>query len=273
MILRASRRCGEIGVLVLERHDLLEAAERHLDRRDEVALLERLHQVRERAGVAGLVDEIVLRERGQDQHGRQSLAGDRPRGGEPVHPRHLDVEDREIGVELAHEIDGVVAAAGLTDDLVILFFEDLLEVETDDRFVLGEHHPYPTPHRQRPGVGGARWTIRARPPSDRAARPARLRARAPTRRERISLAGSAHRRAGAPPGPRRRRPGSPTRANATARPRLRPRRTRHCSSATASSARNRLRRSLTSIRRRCSSGRGIESSSLRGSAGCGTVEP
>ena len=89
---------GEVGVLVLERDDLLEAAERHLDRGDEVALLERLHEVRERARVAGLVDEIVLRERGEDQHRGESLARDRAGRGEAVHPRHLDVEDREIGI-------------------------------------------------------------------------------------------------------------------------------------------------------------------------------
>ena len=47
----------------------------------------------------------------------------------------------------------------------------------------------------------------------------------------------------------------------------------HCSSLTASSARNRLRRSLTSMRRRCSKVRGIELRSLRGGAGCGTVLP
>ena len=58
---------GEVGVLVLERDDLLEAPERHLDRGDQVALLERLHEVGERAGVARLVDEVALRERGEDQ--------------------------------------------------------------------------------------------------------------------------------------------------------------------------------------------------------------
>ena len=61
-----------------------------------------------------------------------------PGGGEPVDARHLDVEDREVGLELAHELDRLVAAAGLADDLVALFLEDLLEVEADDRLVLGD---------------------------------------------------------------------------------------------------------------------------------------
>ena len=121
---------GEIGVLLFERDDLFEAPERGDDRGQEVARLERLDEIRERARVACLLDEIVLRERGEDEHRREPLARDRARRGEPVHARHLDVEDREVGLELAHELDRVVAATGFTDDLVALFLEDLLEVQS-----------------------------------------------------------------------------------------------------------------------------------------------
>ena len=38
------------------------------------------------------------------------------------------------------ELDRFVAAAGLADDLIALFFEELLEVEPDDRLVFGDHH-------------------------------------------------------------------------------------------------------------------------------------
>ena len=41
-----------------------------------------------------------------------------------------------------HQLDGFVAAAGLTDDLVPLLLHDLLEVEPDDGLVLGDHHAY-----------------------------------------------------------------------------------------------------------------------------------
>jgi hypothetical protein len=41
----------------------------------------------------------------------------------------------------------VVAAPGLADDLVTLFFEDLLEVETDDRLVLRDHDAHRFAHR------------------------------------------------------------------------------------------------------------------------------
>ena len=51
---------------------------------------------------------------------------------------------------------GVVAAAGLADDLVVLFFEDLLEVEADDRLVLGEDDADGLASPRRPGVGRAR---------------------------------------------------------------------------------------------------------------------
>ena len=113
--------------------------EGHLDGRDEVALLERLHQVGEGAGVAGLLDQVALGEGGEDEDGGAALAGDVAGGRQPVHPRHLDVEDGEVGVEVADELDGLVAPAGLADDFVALFFEQLLQVEADDGLVLGDH--------------------------------------------------------------------------------------------------------------------------------------
>ncbi len=40
---------------------------------------------------------------------------------------------------LTHELDRLVASGGLADDLVALLLEELLEIEPDDRFVLGDH--------------------------------------------------------------------------------------------------------------------------------------
>ena len=59
---------GEVGILPLERDDLLEPAQRGDDRREEVAGLEGLDEVRERAGVAGLLDEV-----GRQNWGRRTL--------------------------------------------------------------------------------------------------------------------------------------------------------------------------------------------------------
>ena len=58
---------------------------------------------------------------------------------EPVEPGHLDVEDGEVGLELADQLDGLVAPAGLAHDLVALLLEGLLEVEADDGLVFGDH--------------------------------------------------------------------------------------------------------------------------------------
>ena len=59
-------------------------------------------------------------------------------GGEAVEAGHLDVEDHEVGLQLTDELDRLVAPAGLADDVVTLLDEELLEVEADDRFVLGD---------------------------------------------------------------------------------------------------------------------------------------
>src|SRR5690606_10209858 len=67
-----------------------------------------------------------------------AVGADLPGGGEPVHPRHLDVEDGEVGGELADQLDGFVAPAGLPHDLVALLLEGLLQVEADDGLVFGD---------------------------------------------------------------------------------------------------------------------------------------
>ena len=119
---------------------LAEPADRDLDRGDQIALLERLDEVRQRAGVAGLLDDLALAERGEHQHAADPLGGDRPRRVEAVHARHLDVEDGQVRAEAADELDRLVAPAGLADDLVALLLEGLAQVEADDGFVLGDHH-------------------------------------------------------------------------------------------------------------------------------------
>ena len=43
------------------------------------------------------------------------------------------------GLSSLDERDGFVAATGLADDVVPLFFEGLLEIEPDDGLVLGDH--------------------------------------------------------------------------------------------------------------------------------------
>jgi hypothetical protein len=124
--------------LVGQRPQLLEAAQRHLDRGHQLGALERLDQVGQRAGVAGLLDEVALAERREDQHGGTALARDLAGRGQAVEPGHLDVEDGEVRLELAHEPHRLVAPSGLADDLVALLLEGLLQVEADDGLVLGD---------------------------------------------------------------------------------------------------------------------------------------
>ena len=54
---------------------LAEATDRDLDRRDQVALLERLDEVGQGAGVARLLDHLALAEGGEDQHAADLLGG------------------------------------------------------------------------------------------------------------------------------------------------------------------------------------------------------
>ena len=62
----------------------------------------------------------------------------------------------EVGTELADQLDRLVAAAGLADHLVALLLEDLLEVEADDRLVLGDDDTRGWRVSAAIGVGGDR---------------------------------------------------------------------------------------------------------------------
>src|SRR5205085_4276180 len=95
------------------------------------------------------------------------LARDLPGRGQAVDAGHLDVEDREVGLVLLHQGDGLVAPTGLADDLVALLLEDLSQVETDDRLVLGNDDALG--HRGlAPSSGTATGLLR---PAGRAGRP------------------------------------------------------------------------------------------------------
>ncbi|CAB4895251.1 unannotated protein [freshwater metagenome] len=126
--------------LAAEGLQFTEAADGDLDGRDEVALLIRLDQVGQRTGVAGLLDDLALAERREDEHAAQPLGVDQRRSREPVHARHLDVEDGQIGAQFAYQLDRLVATAGFSDDVVALFLEGLFQVEPDDGFIFGDHH-------------------------------------------------------------------------------------------------------------------------------------
>ena len=112
-----------------------------VDGRDELDPLERLDQVGGHPGVAGLVDEVALAEGGEDEDRHlQVEVPDGPGRGQAVGARHLDVEDDQVGLVVADQVDGLVAAAGLPHHVVPLVLQDLLEIEPDDGLVLGDDH-------------------------------------------------------------------------------------------------------------------------------------
>ncbi len=124
----------------LEHADLGVAADRHLDRRHQVPALEGLDEVGHRSRVTGPLDEVALREGGEDDDRRDPLAGDDLGGGDAVQDRHLHVEDDQVGAQVAGQLDRLLAVAGLADHVVALLAEHLGEVHPDECLVLGDHH-------------------------------------------------------------------------------------------------------------------------------------
>src|SRR6478609_150371 len=132
---------AEVGDLCLEGLELLPARRGDVDGRAKVIGREGLDDVGHDAGVAGPLHELGLRERGEHddraQLGLVQLFG----GGQAVEDRHLDIHDDEVGLDLLGQLDGLLAVAGLADDVVALLSEHLDEVETDEGLVLGDEDP------------------------------------------------------------------------------------------------------------------------------------
>ena len=115
---------------------------RRRDRRQQVLLAERLHEVAEHAGLDGARDEVVLAVRSQHHDRDRPLVEDSPRRLDPVEPRHLHVHDREIGLVLAGELHSLLTVACLGTNLEPGASEHLDQVEPDDRLVFGDQDPH-----------------------------------------------------------------------------------------------------------------------------------
>src|SRR5262249_6960312 len=85
-----------------------------------------------------LLDEVALAERGEDEDGGGAAVVDATSRLDPVESRHLDVEDRDVGLEALDQRHRLVTTSGLPYDLVSLFLQRLAEVEADDALVLGD---------------------------------------------------------------------------------------------------------------------------------------
>ena len=139
--LRVSSRSDEALHLDLERMQLGVPRQRDLDGRHQVALLERLHQVRHGAGRPGPLDQVALRERGQNHHRGDPLVGDLLGRRQAIHDRHFDVEDAQVGPQLLGQLHRRLAVTRLATDVVPLFDQHLAEVEPDQRLVLSDENP------------------------------------------------------------------------------------------------------------------------------------
>ena len=104
----------------------------------QVGLAERLHEVAEDAGLDRARHELALAVGGHHHDRDRPLVEDPPRRLDPVEPRHLHVEERDVGLGLARELDRLLAVARLGAHLEAGRLEQPLEVEPDDRLVLGD---------------------------------------------------------------------------------------------------------------------------------------
>ena len=96
------------------------------------------------AGPERLDDVLVETERRQDQDPR---SGQLPGRLDPVHARHPDVHQHDIGQVAPRLLDGLLAGAGLGDDLDVAgALEQGLEPRAEQRLVVGDDHPQALSH-------------------------------------------------------------------------------------------------------------------------------
>ncbi len=96
---------------------------------------------------------LLLSERRQDQHPR---VGPGPaqfgQGGQPVHDRHLDVQQDDVRAVRPGQLHRVAAVPRLRDDVdVVGGVEDHPDTGSDERFVIGDEDP---DHDSPAGLGG-----------------------------------------------------------------------------------------------------------------------
>ena len=155
--------------------EAVEQAPGHLGREQRVARHRRAHAPDEllgrralqeeaaRAGAYALVQVLVEVEGGEDHDARVRLGAgqDAARGLDAVHHRHLDVDQDDVRVQLAHRLDRLAAVAGLADHLeVVLGLEHQLEAAAKQHLIVGEEH---AGHAGAPSSGRRART--AKPPS------------------------------------------------------------------------------------------------------------
>src|SRR5581483_9680300 len=130
----------QVGGLLLDLEESVPARDRDLDLGHQVGLFERLDQIGEDTRFFRPVDQVYLAVGGEQQHGRDLLVRDDLGGVYPVEFRHLDVENDDIGFEVADGLQGFGAVSGLPDDIVAAVLQHLLQVEADDRLIISDYN-------------------------------------------------------------------------------------------------------------------------------------
>src|SRR6185437_7897109 len=101
-------------------------------------------EVAEDAGLDRPRDELVLAVGGQHHDRNRALVQDPTGCFDAVHPRHLHVEHSEIRLLAPSQLHGLEPVLRLRADVETGTFEQLTQVEANDRLVFGDENP----HRQ-----------------------------------------------------------------------------------------------------------------------------
>ena len=115
--------------------------DRRAQRRDDVRLGKRLHEIRKRSGGDCAFHRAPIGVRGQHQDRQRLLGVDPASRLDSVEAWHADVEDRRVRALLACERDRLVPVARLGADVEAVVAQQCRQVEPHDRLVLGDQHP------------------------------------------------------------------------------------------------------------------------------------
>ena len=113
-----------------------------------------LEQVARRPRLERGGDPLLLDEAGErDDLDVRAARLDLGRGGDPVHDRHQQVHEHDVGLELADELDGAPPVLGLAHDLdVVEQLEEPVQAAADDRVVVDQQHLDPRRRLHRDAV-------------------------------------------------------------------------------------------------------------------------
>jgi hypothetical protein len=84
------------------------------------------------------LDRVIV-EGGHENDGRHCIHRQRPQHVEAVHPRHLDVQEDEVGLVPADQVQRLAAVAGFGHDIdIVHVLETQFEAATRQRLVVDD---------------------------------------------------------------------------------------------------------------------------------------